>query len=49
MKEFGIIVDPEKTFIKTQSLEEATLTKKEMKLRDKYAKDLKKKIQQFQE
>ena len=42
MKEFGIIVDPGKTFIKTEKLTEATLTKKEMQLRDKYAKDLKK-------
>ena len=47
MKEFGLIVDPGKTFIKTQSLEEATLTKKEMKLRDKYAKDLKKRSSSF--
>ena len=42
MKEFGIIVDPGKTFIKTEKLSEATLTKKEMQLRDKYAEDLKK-------
>jgi RimK family alpha-L-glutamate ligase len=42
MKEFGIVVDPGKTFIKTEKLTESTLTKKEMQLRDKYAKDLKK-------
>ena len=32
MKDFGLIEDPGKTFIKTQSLEEEALTKKEMKL-----------------
>jgi hypothetical protein len=47
MKEFHIIVDPGKKFIKTERIEEQKLTKQEIKLRDKYAKSLKKRAKGF--
>ena len=49
MKEFHIIVDPGKKFIKTTKLKEEVLTKQEIKLRDKFAKDLKKRAKGFKD
>ena len=49
MKEFHIIVDPGKKFIKTERIEEQKLTKPQLKLRDKYAKDLKKRAKGFKD
>jgi RimK family alpha-L-glutamate ligase len=49
MKEFHIVVDPGKKFIKTTKLKEEVLTKQEIKLRDKFAKDLKKRAKGFKD